>query len=553
MRMRPRQLKRDAPERERSTPPRLETASTRRGDLPRHAGAGSWRLPAALGRAGNAVTRAWLSRKAGGRPLDPDTRASMEAAFDADFQRVRLHDDPQAAAATQAAGAVALTHEGEIALAPQAPELSSPTGQKLLAHELAHVVQQERAGEIRSTALDQPGDRYEVDAGRAAAAVEAGQPAQVAATGAPPAVQRQTSSPVDDAATRTAAEKVIAAENPVENAVQAVLNREWEAQSHRERPFRITASVVEGLGFVFASTPAGIGTIGSQLQHDPGTPEQFLARIRGKLPKSIPAWALAALNRHPTSTRSAPKKSEEPPPAVNQPAMAADPLHTRGESGPVPQPSQSESDAIGAALKEAARRFLDTPTGKELAESVKRFVFSKEGVALDVIVVGEAVSFLAANDLKLPSLPEIELGDGIKLKIDYTGRIRDLPPLVRQMFGEQRPVAPDTQETKIGLTLTVTDRQAANFARAVGQFFSVVAKAIARGVVKAGTVIGKAARTIWPELAAAAGGAGLGALIGGLALGPLGAGIGALIGAGVGVIGALLHRLLQRKKRTKPK
>ena len=36
----------------------------------------------------------------------------------------------------------------------------------------------------------------------------------------------------------------------MENAVQAFLNREWEAQSHRERPFRITASVVEGLGFV---------------------------------------------------------------------------------------------------------------------------------------------------------------------------------------------------------------------------------------------------------------------------------------------------------------
>jgi hypothetical protein len=82
-----------------------------------------------------------------GRPLDVPTRRAMEARFRVDLSEVRLHDDARTAAATRAAGAEGLAVDGEIALgARQDP--ASPRSRDLLAHELAHVVQQRAAGSV---------------------------------------------------------------------------------------------------------------------------------------------------------------------------------------------------------------------------------------------------------------------------------------------------------------------------------------------------------------------------------------------------------------------
>lgn len=528
----------------RGTAPRLDTAQSRRGDLPRQT-SDTPRQPRALSRlAGNTAVGQWLARRTGGRPLDPGTRGEMEAAFGIDFGHVRLHDAAQAGGTADALGATALTHGADIHLGSQAPSQASPAGKALLAHELAHVVQQDRAGDQRAGMVSPAADSFEADAQHAAAAAHAGRPAQVAATGAPAAIQRQPRSPAGDDATATA---TTAGKSAVEAALEGFLNREWDAQSKRERPFRITPAVRQGLEFAFSGSAVGMAVIASDLQLEPGTPEALLARIRAKLPATLPPWALQALHRRATPSAPATSGGEPASPRFgDQPSLAADPLHVGAGARQVP-PSTSEADAAAAALQEALRRILDTPAGKELARSVKRFVLSKEGIPVDAVVVGDAVTFVAANDLKVPSLPEIELGEGIKLKIEYSGRIADLPPLVRQMLGERGQVAPGAPETKIGASLTVTDRQMANFLRAVGDFFVMVGRFIARGLVTVGTVISAAARAIWPYVAAAAGGATLGALIG-MAFGPLGAGIGALIGAGVGLIGSLLGRLFRRKR-----
>jgi hypothetical protein len=79
---------------------------------------------------------------------------------------------------------------------------------------------------------------------------------------------------------------------------------------------------------------------------------------------------------------------------------------------------------------------------------------------------------------------------------------------------------------------------------AVGHFFAEAAGWITSGVVKAGTVVGGAARSVLPELAGAALGAATGAIIGGAVGGGLGAGIGALAGAGIGAGAALIERWL---------
>jgi hypothetical protein len=66
----------------------------------------------------------------------------MEARFGHDFSRVRIHADAGAAAAARAAGAAAYTLGPDITFAAGRYDPGSPAGRALLAHELAHVVQQ---------------------------------------------------------------------------------------------------------------------------------------------------------------------------------------------------------------------------------------------------------------------------------------------------------------------------------------------------------------------------------------------------------------------------
>ena len=77
-----------------------------------------------------------------GRPLDPGTRELMEARLGHDFSRVRVHTDPKAAQAARHINATAFTVGHDVVLGANAPSPRSKNGRRLLAHELAHVVQQ---------------------------------------------------------------------------------------------------------------------------------------------------------------------------------------------------------------------------------------------------------------------------------------------------------------------------------------------------------------------------------------------------------------------------
>jgi len=77
-----------------------------------------------------------------GRPLEPETRSFMEARLGHDFSRVRVHADPRAAESARAVGALAYTVGSHVAFGHRRYAPGSPAGRQLLAHELAHVVQQ---------------------------------------------------------------------------------------------------------------------------------------------------------------------------------------------------------------------------------------------------------------------------------------------------------------------------------------------------------------------------------------------------------------------------
>lgn len=80
-----------------------------------------------------------------GQPLPDSVRGKMERFFGADFSAVRVHVGPEA----PAIGALAFTVGDTIVFAPGQYDPTSPRGQQVLGHELAHVVQQ-RAGRVRN-------------------------------------------------------------------------------------------------------------------------------------------------------------------------------------------------------------------------------------------------------------------------------------------------------------------------------------------------------------------------------------------------------------------
>lgn len=77
-----------------------------------------------------------------GLPLDPTTRGLFESRFGHDFGRVRIHADSVAASAARSIRANAFTLGPDIVFGAGRYQPKSEAGQQLLAHELAHVVQQ---------------------------------------------------------------------------------------------------------------------------------------------------------------------------------------------------------------------------------------------------------------------------------------------------------------------------------------------------------------------------------------------------------------------------
>jgi hypothetical protein len=84
-----------------------------------------------------------INRSSGsGHPLSDHIRGPMEGAFEADFSGVRVHTDSQADRLSRSLNALAFTKGPGIYFKAGEYSPGSTSGQKLIAHELTHVVQQ---------------------------------------------------------------------------------------------------------------------------------------------------------------------------------------------------------------------------------------------------------------------------------------------------------------------------------------------------------------------------------------------------------------------------
>jgi hypothetical protein len=94
--------------------------------------------------------------RSGGTPLPDTTRNFFERRLGYDFSRVRIHADTPAAEAAKAAQARAFTMGSDIVFGAGQRAFDTSVGQRLLAHELTHVIQQGAAH--RAKAPDHPID-----------------------------------------------------------------------------------------------------------------------------------------------------------------------------------------------------------------------------------------------------------------------------------------------------------------------------------------------------------------------------------------------------------
>jgi Domain of unknown function (DUF4157) len=104
--------------------------------------------------------------RGGGWPLEAGVRQQMEGAFREDFGDVRVHTGPEASRSAESVQARAYTVGNEIVFGDSAYSPGTGDGDRRLAHELTHVVQQ-RQGPVDGTpqgegvAVSRPSDRFE--------------------------------------------------------------------------------------------------------------------------------------------------------------------------------------------------------------------------------------------------------------------------------------------------------------------------------------------------------------------------------------------------------
>ena len=252
---------------------------------------------------GNAALERLVSQRHPDRQgvaVDASTASRLGAAFGVDLQEARIVDDPQSHAAATAIGAQAFAADGAVYVGDQAPAASTPEREALVAHELAHLAQQERSSTLSYGAVNAPDDAHERAAHGASAAALTGANVHVSAAGAPAAVQRQ---PIQPSVTKKAG--IPRAE------AQKIL--EGYFSRFPQKPESKGLTLTEDMKNDLRKMVTKVGDISTTISFDaflnsnmlPASPAQLAARVAALLPETVPPAALSDLQR---------SEYEDPPP-----------------------------------------------------------------------------------------------------------------------------------------------------------------------------------------------------------------------------------------------
>ena len=138
----------------------------------------------ANGVAADAETAVARASGGSGAPLPTRVQRQFEQSLGTDLSGVRVHTGAESAQAASAVGAKAYTVGNDIHFAAGRYQPDDPFGMHLLAHEVAHTVQQRGGSGERRHKLEvtTPGDAVEVEADRAADAMMFGRAFAIGAT-----------------------------------------------------------------------------------------------------------------------------------------------------------------------------------------------------------------------------------------------------------------------------------------------------------------------------------------------------------------------------------
>ncbi len=141
------------------------------------------------------------ARESGGRPLQQPARELFESRFGHNFAKVRVHADERAAGSARALGARAFTVGSHIFFGNGQRDPETSAGLPTLAHELTHVVQNERDAQnsAKLPELGDPEHAFEREADRAKERFETG--AAIAVRERPGALIARDAAPVPGATT----------------------------------------------------------------------------------------------------------------------------------------------------------------------------------------------------------------------------------------------------------------------------------------------------------------------------------------------------------------
>jgi hypothetical protein len=123
------------------------------------------------GRAHPDVEQTIARTRGGGQSLDASTRETVGGALGDSLGEVRVHTDHTAHSLANSVSARAFTTGSDVYFAKGEYQPGSSEGNRLLAHELSHVVQQRGAPTDGPLTVSQPGDALENEADQASSGI----------------------------------------------------------------------------------------------------------------------------------------------------------------------------------------------------------------------------------------------------------------------------------------------------------------------------------------------------------------------------------------------
>lgn len=394
-----------------------EDEEPEQGDEPVRAKAAPGRTPTVSA----PVERALDGARGGGHPLDPGTRAFFEPRLGVELAGVRVHTGPEAARAAGVLGARAFTRGDHIWFAAGEYAPGTDAGRRLMAHELAHTLQQRGGGPGTAVPAVQRTPAAPSWSGGGGTAL-ADPPSTAPSWSPSPGSAAPPASPPASAATAAATPAPSAAPAPSSTASPSTAPAAPAAVSASPAAAP-AADAPAAEGAAAEGTPAeGTAEVGAAAEGG-GTPGEMLRSLGSVPPSALAAGVSRVSTASAQAHASARAELAADPPSMEQPTGMAPvaPAAAEGEATAVPRGQAPELPPGGPAHARAPETAVPEPgqpvPGSTQPVAVAEPVEQEEGGWFDWLVgaVRRFTRSLPTHD------PALSTSAGPRPRVDTSG------------------------------------------------------------------------------------------------------------------------------------